>query len=146
MGKLSDEHYTPKWIFDKLEIEFDLDVSAPEGGVPWIPAKNHYTEAQNGLEMPWFGNVWMNPPYSKVTPWVDKFLENNNGICLLVVSRSKWFKKLWLAADGILPSPPDLKFERPDGIKPAGISYQTFMFALGKENAEALKKLEGRVR
>jgi hypothetical protein len=146
MGKLSDEHYTPKWIFDKLDVVFDLDVSAPEGGVPWIPAKNHYTEAQNGLEMPWFGNVWMNPPYSKVTPWVDKFLENKNGICLLVVSRSKWFKKLWLAADGILPSPPDLKFERPDGIKPVGISYQTFMFALGKNNVEALKRLEGKVR
>jgi hypothetical protein len=30
----SDEQYTPKWIFDALGVEFDLDVCAPQGG--WI--------------------------------------------------------------------------------------------------------------
>lgn len=145
MGKLSDEHYTPKWIFDTLGIEFDLDVSAPEGGVPWLPAKRYFTEADNGLEQPWSGNVWMNPPYSLTTPWVDKFLENGNGICLLVVSRSKWFQRLWDAADGIAPTPHDMKFERPDG-KATRISFQTFFFALGKDNANALRNFERVVR
>lgn len=138
MGKLSDEHYTPKWFFDALGITFDLDVAAPEGGIPWLPAKKFYTEADNGLEQPWSGNVWMNPPYSKVTPWVDKFLENGEGMCLLVVSKSKWFAKLWEEADAVMPWIPQAKFERPTPLKPTSISFQTFVFALGESNAKAL--------
>jgi len=30
--KDSDEQYTPKWIFDGLNVQFDLDVCAPQGG------------------------------------------------------------------------------------------------------------------
>ena len=146
MGKLSDEQYTPKWIFEEMGVEFDLDVSAPEGGVPWIPAKRYFTEADDGLQQDWAGNVWMNPPFSKVTLWVDKFMENNNGICLLVVSRSKWFQKLWQTADGVLNTIPDLKFERPNDMKPNAISFQTFMFAYGEANVEAPHRLGGRVR
>lgn len=63
-----DDYYTPKDVFDALGLEFDLDVSAPPGGVPWVPAKRYYTLEDDGLTQPWFGRVWMNPPYSNVTP------------------------------------------------------------------------------
>jgi hypothetical protein len=146
MGKLSDEHYTPKWFFDQLSVEFDLDVAAPEGGLSWIFTKHYFTENDNGLAQPWQGKVWMNPPYSKVTPWVDRFIEHNNGIALLVVSKSKWFAKLWDKADAIIPWPSQAKFERPNDLKPISISFQTFLFALGDDNAKALKKMNARVR
>ena len=48
-SKTSDDYYTPKWIFDAIGLEFDLDVSAPPGGSPWIPAKNHFTIIDDGL-------------------------------------------------------------------------------------------------
>ena len=35
----SDDYYTPAWVFERMGIEFDLDVAAPPGGIPWIPAK-----------------------------------------------------------------------------------------------------------
>ena len=35
----SDEHYTPKFLFDLMGLEFDLDVAAPHGGLANVPAK-----------------------------------------------------------------------------------------------------------
>jgi len=39
----SDEVYTPSLFFERLGISFDLDVCAPKGGLPWIPATDHYS-------------------------------------------------------------------------------------------------------
>lgn len=90
--------------------------------------------------------MWMNPPFSNVTPWVEKFIENGNGIALLVVSRSRWFGDLWEKANAIVATPADLKFERPNG-KSQAISFQTFLFALGDKSVAALERTKiGRVR
>jgi hypothetical protein len=136
----SDEHYTPKILFDTLGITFGTDVCAPAGGVPWIPAINYYDKERNGLENPWFDVVWMNPPFSKPAPWVEKFIVHNNGIALCVVSRSKWFNALWNVSDAIVPFPRTWKFERPDGSNKT-ISFQSFLFALGTVGSNALKNV-----
>ena len=142
----SDDHYTPKWLFDGLGLEFDIDVCAPTGGVEWIPAKRWFDLETDALTQEWSGRVWMNPPFSKPTPFVDKFIENGNGIALLVVSQSKWFHKLWACADGVMANQRSIKFERPDGHAKA-ISFQTFLFAMGEDNVQALKRLNtNRVR
>lgn len=144
--KDSDEHYTPKILFDYLNITFGTDVSAPVGGIPWIPAINYYDKERDGLTSPWFGTVWMNPPFSRVTPWVDRFIEHNDGIALLVVSRSKWFARLWNCADAITPFPENWKFERPDG-KAKKIAFQTMLFGLGNTAVKAMSNLpETRIR
>ena len=135
----SDEHYTPKWVFDTLGLEFDLDVAAPIDNIDHVPSKNRYTE--QSLELPWTGLVWMNPPYSNATPWIDKFIDHSNGIALLHCSKSKWFNKIWSEADGIIAMPPSFKFERPDGTQ-RSIAFQTFMFAFGQESVEALKRAD----
>lgn len=134
--KDSDEHYTPKWIFDALNLEFDLDVSAPKGGISWLPAKRHYSIEDDGLAQAWSGLIWMNPPYSKPTPWVHKFIEHNNGIALLLFSKSKWFDELWNKSDLIMPLKPGVKFERPDGLSKQ-ISFPSCLFGMGEiaENA-----------
>ncbi len=138
----NDDHYTPKWLFDQLGLYFDLDVAAPLQGIPWLPAKRWFSQADDGLLQDWGGAlVWMNPPYSKPTPWVHKFIENNNGIALLVVSRGKWFAELWSKADAIVPLPPSMRFERPDGTCKQ-ISFQTFLFAMGATATEALHKMQ----
>jgi hypothetical protein len=56
-SKTSDDYYTPRWIFDAIGLEFDLDVSAPPGGIPWIPAKKHFTVIDDGLAQEWFGRA-----------------------------------------------------------------------------------------
>jgi len=136
----SDEHYTPKILFDTLGITFGTDVCSPVGGISWIPAINYYDIERDGLSHPWFDLVWMNPPFSNPAPWVEKFILHGNGIALCVVSRSKWFNSLWNAADAIVPFPRTWKFERLDGNKKA-ISFQSFLFAIGKVASDALHRM-----
>lgn len=49
--------------------KWDLDVAACEES---HLAETYYTQPQNGLVQPWFGNVWCNPPYSDVEAWVKR--------------------------------------------------------------------------
>ena len=142
----SDDYYTPKWIFDQLDINFDLDVAAPEGGVDWLPAKRHYSILDDGLQQDWQGIIWMNPPYSKPTPWVDKFLAHKNGIALLPFMKSKWFERMWNEAEAIIPLPTNLKFNHAEmGSRP--IYSPCFLASSGFYPTVQLKKSQiGMVR
>jgi hypothetical protein len=142
----NDEHYTQPWVFERLGLTFDLDVCAPLEGVAWIPARSHYSIEQDALSQPWIGRVWMNPPYSKPAPWVDKFIEHGNGIALLPVTRGMWFDKIWESADALVIDKYNNKFTRPDGSQKS-ITFRTVFVALGQENADALHRLKiGKVR
>ncbi len=138
----SDDHYTPKHVFESLNLTFDLDVAAPPGGVPWIPTKRFYTMEDDGLTQPWFGRVWMNPPYSNVTPWIEKFVAHANGVGLVPLVKSYWLATAWQLVDGftMLYDPNNMKFERPHG-KPKPIMFPVAIISMGKENVEAAKRL-----
>jgi hypothetical protein len=110
-----------------------------------VPSDKHYSELDDGLTSAWFGLVWMNPPYSKPTPWIDKFIEHGNGLCLVPTSKSKWLTKIWNVADGAALMPPNLKFV--SNGKELQIMFQTIMFAMGDDAVSALKRLNtSRVR
>ncbi len=136
-----DEFYTPKFIFDAIGIEFDLDVSSPVDAQTNVPSKQKYTINDDGLSQDWFGNVWMNPPYSKPSPWVDKFIAHGHGIALLPFTRGKWWFRLWNNSDAVLPVAPDLKFDKSDGTKKP-ITFNVALYALGEDNAKVLKNIK----
>jgi len=139
LAKTSDDYYTPKWIFDQLGLQFDIDVASPVGGIPWIPAKTYFTQYDDGLTQDWSGKrVWMNPPYSKPAPWINKWLANRNGVALLPMSKSKWFEVLWAEADALLAMPCNLKFSTGEANN-ASISVPVLLAAMGVENVNALK-------
>ena len=48
---------------------FDLDVCAASENAK---APSWYTEADDGLQQPWYGAVWCNPPYAEVEAWFNK--------------------------------------------------------------------------
>ena len=97
----TNDHYTPKWVFDLLGVTFDIDVAAPLGGVPWIPALKSYSQADDGLTQPWHGLVWCNPPYSDILPWVRRLNKHGNGVALLPHTKGGWRREVWANADGI---------------------------------------------
>jgi hypothetical protein len=140
----SDQHFTPKSVFDALGCVFDLDVAASHLQTN-VPALRKYTIEDNSLAQDWEGFIWMNPPYSKPSEWVDKFITHANGIALLPVTRGKWWDRVW-AADGLIaPSPYNFKFERPDGVK-RDIMYRTFLFAMGGKGKTAIHNIDAKVR
>jgi phage N-6-adenine-methyltransferase len=141
---MADEWYTPKWIFDDMGIHFDLDVAHPDCKTN-VPATKVYTKEDDGLNKPWFGNVWMNPPFSNTSPWAYKFLEHKNGIALVPMSKSKWFGKVWKEADAIsYLHTPNLRWELPDGNK-YNMSFPIVLFAFGQKNIDAISKV-GHIR
>ena len=145
--KESDEQYTPRWIFEALNVEFDLDVCAPEGGVDWIPAKRHYSLKDNALAQEWDGFVWMNPPYSEGRVWHEKFAAHGNGICLIPMAKSLWFQELWNNPSiSLLMIKPNVKFELPSG-KTNQIFMPVILAAIGSKGYQALVDSNlGRVR
>jgi hypothetical protein len=135
----NDILFTPPEIFELLNIEFDLDVCAPVGGISWIPAKKSYSEIDDGLVSEWIGRVWMNPPYSNVTPWIDKWIMHNNGFCLVPFSAAKWSVKLWDSkAMGVLMDQTMMKFITPDLARQA-IFMPVGLWAIGETNITTLK-------
>jgi hypothetical protein len=142
----SDEHYTPKALFESLKVRFDLDVAAAHKGTNSQATQWLCKCCNDGLTTDWHGNVWMNPPYSLPTPWVEKFVDHGFGIALLPMTRGRWFDKIWQAADAIVPLAYNYKFERPDNLPSKPIVFRTALFAIGQDNAQALQHINARVR
>jgi hypothetical protein len=110
-----DDWYTPRWLFEAAGVTFDMDVCAPM--LPesrTCPAKNYLTVVDDGLSAPWQGTIWCNPPYSDVTPWVDRWAIHKDGLLLVPAVRSKWLGTLQRNADS-LALIGGVDFHRPDG-------------------------------
>lgn len=141
----SVEWYTPKWVFDALSIEFDLDPSSPHDAQTAVPAKTKYTLFDDGLKKPWFGRVWINPPFSTATSqWIRRFVAHGNGIAL-VFSRTdaSWCQEAMKQATAILFISGRMEFV--PGIENQHKSSRggagTVLFAFGEDCADALARL-----
>jgi hypothetical protein len=127
-----NEQYTPQWIFDKLSVRFDLDVASAGLGMDNVPADNRFTKSDDGLSQEWYGFVWMNPPYSAAKPWIDKWINHNNGIALIPFSKSGWFDDLWALDANCVALPSSLRFMTPSG-KSKTIFMPCGLWAIGNK-------------
>jgi len=102
---IRDLWQTPKELFSTLnrEFRFDLDVAASE--------KNALTpdfldEKDNALSRKWGEKNWCNPPYSDITPWVNKAIEQHKlgrtTVMLVPADTSvKWFKEAYKSCNEV---------------------------------------------
>ena len=135
----NDELYTPKHIFDALGVHFDLDVCAPVSGALHTPCSAHFDINVDGLKAEWYGNVWMNPPFSLPKPWVHKWLAHSYGIALLPLSgNSRWWQDMWRSQSACLMMPPNTGFINTKGEEKK-IMYGISLWAMGESNIQALK-------
>ena len=79
---LSDSWVTPRDIPEKLG-EFDLDPCecTPQ---PWRHAARGFNVSADGLRSEWTGRVWLNPPYSNWSAWVERLANHGSGTALLL--------------------------------------------------------------
>lgn len=138
----SDDWHTPAYIFESMEVFFDLDVAAPRTGPRHVPCSDFYFE--RSLDLPWKGFVWMNPPFGHQrtkTLWLKKFFDHANGIALMPDRTSApWWQEFSLKADAILFIAPKIKFEREDGSIGKSPGTGTVLFAKGKRAVDAIRK------
>lgn len=138
----SDDWYTPKYIFDALACRFDLDVAAPMDGPRHVPADHWFWH--DSLNEPWFGFVWMNPPFggrNGLVPWLEKFAGHGDGIALVPDRTSApWFQRYAPKMDGVLFVAPKIKFERPDGSIGKWPGTGTALMARGELALSALRR------
>jgi phage N-6-adenine-methyltransferase len=150
----SVEWRTPKYIFDALRLQFDLDVAHPGvgtgAGVCHVPTKRFFTKADNGLLQPWPKHelVWNNPPYSEagkkygIVPWVEKSFEHGNGILLIPARVScDWWVHI-VAPRAQLVYIPDRKisFLNPDGRVHGSNSLASALVGIGEIACNALRQ------
>ena len=147
---LTDEWFTPAYIFDALGCTFDLDVASPVDGPRHVPCKQWLYAA--ALSSDWHGFVWMNPPYggrNALEPWLRKFIDHSNGIALVPDRTSApWFQSAAPVMAGVLFVSPKIKFEKPDGSLGRSPGTGSALFALGGAGhccarSRALTGLEG---
>lgn len=151
IGK-TDEWHTPPEIIKALggHETFDLDPCGPTAK-SWTLSTAKYENAQFalnggcGLEMEWYGRVWLNPPFNRRTRhlWMKKMADHNNGIMLIPAAceTDAFYKYVWPKATAILFLKGRPHFYYNDGTRAKANSGCTIcLVAYGKENAEILER------
>lgn len=139
----SNEWYTPKYIFDAMEVVFDLDVAAPlKGDFTHVSCLDLLNKNNCGLKSDWNGFIWMNPPFGHQKDkllWINKFIKHGNGVALMPDrSSASWWQLFCKNSDAILNVSKKIKFIRPDGTTGDSPSNGTTLFAIGTKGERAL--------
>lgn len=145
------DHYTPPEIVAlavKTLGEIDLDPCSNSREAPNIPAREHYTRAENGLLLPWIGRVYLNPPYGrKIGDWVRKLRAeyeagNTSSAIALVPARvdTKWFSELYGYPVCFISG--RLRFINSRGALQGAAPFPSAIVYLGEEPARFFREFE----
>ena len=140
----SDDWYTPGWIFDGLGITFDIDVASPPFATN-VPARDRFTESDDGLGQQWAGTVWCNPPYSRPARWARRWADHGDG-CLLVRAdlSTAAIHYAFAAASGVYVPAKRLQFEHADGRPTGAVTFSTVLLTVGTVSTVAIGRLADR--
>ena len=140
---------TPPYIIQALG-SFDLDPCAAPDPRPWPTAGTHWERADNSLNRPWFGRVWLNPPYgpkTTIAPWLRRMAEHGRGTALIFArtETAVFFETVWERATALLFLRGRLCFYRRDGTLPSAAAgggnagAPSVLVAYGDEDAASLE-------
>lgn len=137
-----------EWLTDPKIIKrlghFDLDPCAPIDRIrPWPTATTHYSINDDGLSQPWFGMVWMNPPYGRKTAqWTSRMALHGEGIALIYARTETeyWFPHIWKYAKSFYWFKGRLQFYNVDGTPATNKApAPSVLVAYGQDADERLK-------
>jgi hypothetical protein len=137
----NDEWLTPPEIIRALG-RFDLDPCSPINR-PWDTAEDHYSVLDNGLEQPWHGRVWLNPPYGlEAAQWLNRLAQHGTGTALIFArtETAMFFDHVWSRASALLFIRGRLHFHFVDGTRArANGGAPSVLVAYGSEDAGILR-------
>jgi phage N-6-adenine-methyltransferase len=134
----SVEWYTPKEYIEAARSALgaiDLDPASNKHANKTVRAAKFFAREDNGLEQPWPGRVWLNPPYGEegTDRWVIKLIEEYTAgrtaaAILLVnaVTDRKWFAPLFEQA--ICFTDHRIEFYTPEGEPQSPVSGNAFVY------------------
>ena len=131
-----NEWYTPAEYIEAARTvmgSIDLDPASNDFANKTVKAWHYFTEQTNGLEQEWFGNIWMNPPYSTalLSKFADKLTGSNFNQAIILVNNATetaWFEKLVSTASAIVFHKGRIRFVKRDGEHGTPLQGQAFIY------------------
>ena len=134
----NNEWYTPSEYIElarTVMTSIDLDPASSEKAQEIVKAGTYYTAQTDGLNHSWFGNVWLNPPYSSelITKFADKLINELIRIKQAVIlvnnaTETEWFSKIVKRSQAVCFPLGRVKFYRPDGTTGAPLQGQAVIY------------------
>lgn len=136
----NNEWYTPSIYIEAARqvlgtIELDPASSATANDV--VQAEEYYDIEDDGLTLPWEGNVWLNPPYGRdlIAPFIEKIcLHARSGeITAAIVlvnnaTETDWFQTLAAHADALCFPRSRIRYWNASGTHDSPLQGQAFAY------------------
>ncbi len=132
---------TPLPLIEALG-QFDLD---PCGFPGHDTAHAMLYQPADGLKEPWFGRVWLNPPYGKgIDTWLFRLWGAGHGTALVPArTETQWFQAAVKQASGVLFLEKRISFLRPEGNQLVPVDNNTVgsvLLSYGLYDREMLRR------
>lgn len=132
-----NEWYTPpKYIAAARAVMggIDLDPASNEHANRTVRAEVFYDEQIDGLQQPWSGRVWLNPPYERglIESFCERLVDSDEvtQACVLVnnATDTGWFRTLADAADAVCFLTGRISFLKSDGARNKPLQGQAVLY------------------
>lgn len=131
-----DEWYTPEQYIEAARLvmgSIDLDPASNEFANEVVQAETYFDEETDGLMQEWFGNIWLNPPYSTalVKDFTEKLTNSEFEQAIVLVNNATetaWFRKMIDNASAVVFTTGRIKFRKRDGEHGTPLQGQAFIY------------------
>lgn len=134
------ERYTPAEYIERARRvlgTIDLDPASSPIAQQTVRATRFFTETDNGLEQPWDGNVWLNPPYHRelaplfIDKLIDEIAAGRTHQAIVLTNNStdtQWFFRAAAACYGICFTTGRIHFTVPNAQPVLPTQGQAFFY------------------
>ena len=131
-----DTWYTPKKYIEAARAVMggiDLDPASSAFAQKTVKATKYYTKDDSGLDHPWQGRVFLNPPYKMplIRQFVEKLIAESVGEAILLTNNNTdttWWHKAMNEAQAVCLTAGRISFYNEEGESSSPTNGQTFFY------------------
>lgn len=139
--EVRSEWMTPPELFAQIDAvaHFNLDVASSSGNClcTW-----GFTKRNSALENDWMDRWWLNPPFTRLSPFMEKAIEQadagRGGWAIVPAStETEWYRASAEVASDIYMLSPRVSFVPPEGIPESGNGSASHLMVFRPELVKA---------